>query len=128
MFSKQQAFVQGLRLEMIRFLFSHHYDIYILVCGAEDQGHDGSTRNRLYIVLAHRKRTQRLHNPSDLYRRVCQAIRAVICTTPADYCIAPLLEIGQHANTLADSRGKRYRVARPYSARELCIQFVKGPP
>ena len=82
-----------LRLEMIKFLFCLHYRMHVLYCGPEDQGHDGSSRDRLYILLSHRERTVELHNPLELYRTICTELRRHLWTQPADYCIAADIEI-----------------------------------
>ncbi|CAL1171903.1 unnamed protein product [Cladocopium goreaui] len=93
--------VKGLRIEMIKWLFCLHYDIHILVCGVEDQGHDGASRDRLWIILSHKERTKQLFDPAELYRMVCKSIRTYVCTKPADYSIAPPVEIKNEAMHLA---------------------------
>ena len=100
---------------MIRFLFSMYYFIYTLVCGVEDQGHDGSTRNRLYIILSHRKKTVKLLDPYEVYRTISKAIRCHVCTKPSDYMISTDLEIQKMYLDLASARKKgvkRVLVAR----------------
>ena len=95
---------------MIKWLFCLHYEIYILVCGVEDQGHDGASRDRIWIILAHRERTKMLFNPIELYKTVCQSIRTYVCTRPADYCVAPNVEIRVEAMHMAAVREKTLTV------------------
>ena len=103
--------VQGLRIEMIKWLFCLHYDIHILVCGVEDQGHDGASRDRLWIILSHKERTKQLFDPAELYRMVCKSIRTYVCTKPADDSIAPTVEIKNEAMHLAAVRNKKIMLA-----------------
>lgn len=103
--------MQGLRLEMIKWLFCMHYWIYVLVCGVEDQGHDGASRDRLWIILAHKERTKMLCDPIELYKMVCRNIRSYVCTRPSDYCVAPTVEIQNEALHLATIRQKLLTVA-----------------
>ena len=95
---------------MIRFLFCVHYHMHTLVCGAEDSGHDGTTRSRLYIILAHRLKTEKIGDPHSLYREVCKEIRRYVHTTPADYLIAPKSEIMQEIQDLVISRRRPGKV------------------
>lgn len=113
--SHSTKMMQGLRLEMIRFLFGIYYYMYTLVCGVEDQGHDGSSRTRLYVILAHRNKTVKLVDPFKVYFAISKAIRCHVCTKPSDYMISTEVEIQQMYSELASVRKKgvkRVLVAR----------------
>lgn len=100
---------------MIKWLFCLHYKIYILVCGVEDQGHDGATRDRIWIILAHRERTKMLFDPIELYKKVCESIRTYVCTRPSDYSVAPAIEIQNEALHMATVREKTLTVTELHS-------------
>lgn len=92
---------------MIEHLYGAHYTIYPFRVSASNVGHTGSTRDRLYLVLAHKVHTRRVVNMGRMLRRVFSMIKANIVTFPADYLVASPEEIILDATDCARIRKKK---------------------
>ena len=97
--------LEGLRLQMIYALYGQHYYIFKIVVNTDEVGHSGTRRDRLYLVLAHKTRTRKLHDPRELYKYVTAFIQSKISTKPRDYFFANPREVYIAACDLAATRG-----------------------
>ena len=102
---------QYLRIQMIRLLNGGHYHIHILRPEPADAGHGGTARERVYLVLAHKRRTTLLHSPAELYTRVSAAVREQGSTRPSDYFVATHSEIVMHGQQWARTRKRKWKGA-----------------
>ena len=89
---------------MIHLLYGYHYFIYPIYVSTDDVGHSGCTRNRVYVILAHKTRARMLYNPRKMYKKVTKTIRKHVFTRPSDYLIAPKHEILLDASEIAQIR------------------------
>lgn len=108
---------------MIRKLYGQHYHIEVLHVDTDDQGHDGTSRERLYCVLNHMERTQQIIDPKWLYRKVTATIQEHVQTCPADYLVSSRTELLMDAADVARTRGKRVRRAPKLCSRFACSFF-----
>ena len=53
---------------MIEKLYSRHYHIEALYVSPAHQGHAGMARERVYLILSHRKKLKQVAEPVDLYK------------------------------------------------------------
>jgi len=53
---------------MIEKLYSRHYHIEALYVSPAHQGHAGMARDRVYLILSHRKKLQKVAEPLELYQ------------------------------------------------------------
>ena len=85
--------------------------MYILQTDSADGGHSGSRRERVYVILAHKQRTELLQDPVRLYESVTNVIRENITTTPKDYLVSGRVDVLRAAQRLALKRKIRFRSA-----------------
>lgn len=89
---------------MVNLLYGYHYNIYPIYVSTDDVGHSGCSRNRVYVILAHKTRSRMLFNPYKMYKKVRKTIRKHVSTRPSDYLIAPKHEILLDAAEIARIR------------------------
>ena len=112
--------MEELKLELIKLIYGYHYNIYPIYVSTDDVGHSGCTRNRVYIILAHKKRVRMLQNPYRMYKKIRKTIKKHIFTRPSDYLISPQNEILLDAAEIA--RMRKYELATPLKC-ILCLVF-----
>ena len=70
----------------------------------------GFTRHRIrpkiprYIICAHKRRTEMLLDPLDLYKEITATLTASLCTVPSSYLVSEHWEIMREASALANRR------------------------
>jgi hypothetical protein len=96
-------------MQMVRLLYGKHYKIYPLYVQTADQGHTGSTRSRVYVVLAHRLRATMTFDIYDMYEAVSKHLEAHIRTKPSDYLVSSRQEVLLDAGDVARTRNKKFR-------------------
>ena len=75
----------------------------------DDQGHDGSSRARVYIIMAHKIHTYSLFDAYELYATITATVRQHISTEPQDYFVSDRAERIMDAAQLARSRNIRMK-------------------
>lgn len=98
--------LKNLKLKLIRLIYGEHYNIHVLRVSLDHVGHTGARRDRLYLVLNHKMRTQQLCNPNDLYMHIIDQVSKAVHTTVQDYFVSSLREIDIAAAELAATRRK----------------------
>ena len=95
---------------MIRRLYGKFYDMKFIYLDCDDQGHDGTTRKRVYIILAYKGLTVCKHDPIELYCRITEHIQRYVKTAPSDYFISTDQEVLLDAEEVARTRKKKFKV------------------
>ena len=83
--------------------------IFWILTNPEDQGHDGSNRERYWFMFSHKETSTILYDPVLLYGRISEALRSVLRTTPKDYMVASPREVEIEAMRLAALRNIEYQ-------------------
>ena len=94
-------------MPMIYFLYGRHYDIHVLRCEPKDSGLFATSRLRVYVILAHRGRTEMIANPERVYGKISREIQSRVKTSPQDYLVSDNLEVLDEAQQLARVRKRR---------------------
>lgn len=97
---------------MILHLYGSHYDMYPFFVSASDSGHTGTTRDRIYVFLLHRKKVEITHDPYAMYRLITRTIMKHIRTEPADYLVSSTSDIVMEAQELASLRRKALKATQ----------------
>ena len=118
------AFPQGLRIKMIKRLYGEHYHIWTLRVEPADVGHAGVNRERLYLILSHRERTEQICCPLQLYSGIKDFIIRRVKTRPCDYFVSSPSEVCRVAVDLADTRRKKFNVVSRQNLDETICSFM----
>jgi hypothetical protein len=94
---------------MIETLYGNHFNISYAFVDCRDQGHTGSSKFRIIIVLQHKKKSRQIYNWLDLYHDVTKQITKYCSTQPMDYLVSSDIEIMRDAEILASTRHKTLR-------------------
>lgn len=98
----------GLPLDVIHVLFGDKFQSWVLAADAEDVGHSGGSRPRLYILLLRKTRGIVLHDPVQIFNAVAKQLRSHLGTQPSDYLVATNREIQCEAMRIAAIRKITY--------------------
>lgn len=99
---------------MIKLLYGGHYNIKKLMTETDDVGHSGASRERVYLILSHKRKTVEIADPVAVYEKIRNFIRQSIQTTPSDYMVSSDSEVLREAAQLAVKRGMRAPVTRTH--------------
>ena len=84
---------------------AHIYPIYV---ATSDAGHAGCSRDRIYILLAHKEKVEQLvPDVEKIYHQISASIRKHVATRPSDYLTATAEEVLMEAQLLAHRRRKQ---------------------
>ncbi|CAK9087763.1 Uncharacterized protein SCF082_LOCUS41478 [Durusdinium trenchii] len=86
--AKRMVEKEKLRIQMIKLLYGEHYNIKKLMTETNDAGHSGTSRERIYLILSHKKKTIEIADPVALYEKISQIMRRSVQTAPSDYMIS----------------------------------------
>ncbi|CAK9073886.1 unnamed protein product, partial [Durusdinium trenchii] len=103
--AKRMVEKEKLRIQMIKLLYGEHYNIKKLMTETNDAGHSGTSRERIYLILSHKKKTIEIADPVALYEKISQIMRRSVQTAPSDYMISSDGEVLREAAQLAIKRG-----------------------
>ena len=95
---------------MINKLYGRHYNIRKIVVCPADQGHFGSSRTRIYLIMTLKGKVIEVANVEEMYRSVSSYIKQKVQTKPSDYLVASLAELKAAKQAVADKRRKKTRV------------------
>ena len=73
---------------MIEYLYGSEYAIHPLLISAADVGHAGTSRDRLYVILAHKHHVKQICDVQGMLQHTTHVLRKVVQTTPQDYLFA----------------------------------------
>ena len=94
---------------MIFMLLGADYWMWVLEVEAEDSGHKGATRSRIYIIFCHKLRGRVLFCPWEMYQQISRKIQRSVATTPSSYMFASLDDVQVEAMRVAQARKIPYR-------------------
>ena len=69
-----------------------------------DAGFSGTARDRVYVILQHRRRARQVYDVSRLYSVASDFIRGRVATEPQDYLISDTTNIRREAEIAAHAR------------------------
>ena len=73
---------------MIEYLYGSQYTIHPLAISTADVGHSGTSRDRLYVILAHKDHLKQTCDVQCMLKHATHVLRKVVQTTPQDYLFA----------------------------------------
>ena len=94
---------------MVKILYGNHYNISYVFVDCCDQGHAGSSKFRIILVLNHKRRSKQIYDWVELYNDVTKQITKYCRTEPMDYLVSEDTEIMRDAELLASTRHKPLR-------------------
>ena len=115
-FEDHHYYRQGLKIEMIELLYGYHYQLFSFYVSPADVGHTGTSRDRVYIIMIHKRKVRVVHDPYKIYRRIVKTISKHVSTRPRDYLLASQNEILMDAADVARIRKKK--MSAPYHSFE----------
>ena len=103
------TYSKGIPLHVIFMLLGADYWMWVFDVEAEDSGHKGATRSRIYILFCHKVRGRVLFCPLEMYEQIRRAIQRSVATTPSSYMFASLGDVQVEAVRVATARKILYR-------------------
>lgn len=111
-------------MKMVELLYGFYYDIYPFRVSASDVGHSGTTRNRLYIIMVHKKHVKKVTDPYLAFFKITKTISQHVRTEPGDYLIATENEILRDAYDTAIIRNKTQKLTATRMQQNIRIMIV----
>ncbi|CAE6970572.1 unnamed protein product [Symbiodinium sp. CCMP2592] len=117
--------VRDMNMTAIAALLEDDYLVIPLKVSPTDVGHDGISRDRLYVFCSHRKTGRYLYDVHEAYACVSKKLRRYIQTRPRDYFVASDRDIHLDALRIAAQRRVQF-VPESRLKKLLCFQHVRS--
>lgn len=94
------------------------YDIFQLFFAPGNAGHQGTARDRTYLIMSHQEMSSCVYDPETMKNKVSKRMHSKVRTVPSDYFIGTVVEVQREAEQLAIRR------KIPYRPRQLDLSYL----